>query len=121
MTDKDIIKALETIERDCVAFDIDGNSLVYIRSENAKAILDLIKRQQAEIESLKKAYEIYEESSGLKWAKAEAIKEFADRLKHGQYYDLNYCEWVVEVGVSEIDDLVKEMTEVKDDVNEHMG
>ena len=73
--------------------------------------LDLINRQQTEIENLKKAYEIYEESSGLKWAKAEAIKEFAERLKHGKYYDLNYCEWVVEVGVSEIDNLVKEMTE----------
>ena len=73
---------------------------------------DLIKRQQMEIENLKKSYEIYEETSGLKWAKAEAIKEFAERLKKKRWLT-NYAAWVV--SVDDIHKLVKEMTEVSNE------
>jgi hypothetical protein len=53
LTDEQIIKALETIEYEYSTFDTDQTPLVYMRVENAKAILDLIKRQQAEIYNLK--------------------------------------------------------------------
>lgn len=72
----------------------------------------IINRQKAEIESLKEAYAIYEETTGLKWARAEAVKEFAERLK--QYCALggdfgDPCG-VLTVTDRWIDHLVKEMT-----------
>ena len=79
--------------------------------------LDLIIRQQTEIESLKKAYEIYEESSGLKWAKTEAYKEFAERLKEKTKYakQIPAGEYFVAVDVEDINNLVKELTEVSNE------
>ena len=68
-------------------------------------------RLKAEIEDLKKSYEIYEESSGLKWAKAEAIKEFTERLKENfeTYTDAEESNALYVRSL--IDNLVKEMTE----------
>ena len=133
MTDNEIIKALEEIEEKYGCFDVDQTPLVYMRTENAKAILDLINRQKteidilirkkdrledeiaeqkAEIEKLKKSYEIYEESSGLKWAKAEAIKEFAERLREKSIFledEERYFGYAVKV--EDIDDTLKELTE----------
>ena len=75
-----------------------------------------IKRQQAEIERLREAYSIYEETTGLKQAKADAIREFAEKLKESAFvcdvtfgYGREHCEEAV--SVIEIDNLVKEMTE----------
>lgn len=48
-------------------------------------ILELANRYemaQVEIKRLKEAYLAYEETTGIKKAKVEAIKEFADRLKN---------------------------------------
>lgn len=76
--------------------------------EEAKTLLDLINRQKAELESLKEAYAIYEETTGLKWARAEAIKEFAERLKsRASGVRVGWHEFVTVEG---IDNLVKEMT-----------
>lgn len=100
MTDNEIIKALEYSPLD----DIGGCRKI--------DVLDLINRQKAEIERLKEAYAVYEETTGLKWARAEAIKEFAKRLKKkasgGFWYEHTY------VDVEDIDNLVKEMTEEGD-------
>lgn len=118
MTDNEIIKALERMS----AEDADGFS---------SDILDLIKRQQAEIERLKsnngatqhllsEAWESIEEKD--KWAekreriaKSEAITEFAERLK------AEILEWQYEFeyyderkkAAKQVDNLVKEMTEDK--------
>ena len=74
--------------------------------------IDLINRQKAEIESLKEAYTIYEETTGLKWVRAEAIKEFAERLE--QYCapggDFGDPCGVLTVTDRWIDHLVQEMT-----------
>lgn len=80
-------------------------------------------RLKAEIEDIKKSYEIYEESSGLKWAKSEAINKFAERLTdriadamdrshdnpNGSNYDLTDV-------FDTIHNLVKEMTEGSNEV-----
>lgn len=136
MTDRDVLKALEccTKKYGCGDCPLGNDNLCMITIH--KELLDLINRHQAqlrkeenknsklrnernrlkaEIENLKKSYEIYEESSGLKWAKAEAIKEFTERLKKRKQYNLNYREDVVEIRVIDIDNIVKELTEVKDD------
>ena len=78
-----------------------------------KHIFDLINRKEAEIESLKRAYLDYEETSGLKWARAEAIKEFAERLKDLIYPQLGISTYekgeAFHFCLGEIDNLVKEM------------
>ena len=74
-------------------------------------MLDLIKRKDAEIARLKKAYSVYEETTGLKQAKFEAYKEFAERLKEQAYIN-NYCDLVV--NEESIDNLLKELTEGTD-------
>lgn len=81
-------------------------------------LLDLIKRQQAEIASLKTdlediatEYDAYKEAVevALVETRAEAIKEFAERLKEKAastfYEERKY------VDTEDIDELVKEMTE----------
>ena len=48
-----------------------------------------------------------------KKAKAEAIKEFAERLiTESTWFDSNYAEWLV--SKDDIDNLVKEMTDIKE-------
>ena len=102
MTDKEIIKTLEEHIENTKNIKYGARKVDVVDAELLKDALDLINRQhsrlrkeenknkklrnernrlKAEIENLKKSYEIYEETSGLKWAKAEAIKEFAEEFE----------------------------------------
>lgn len=115
-TDDEIVKALECCIRGIMCrggcpYDDKWDTWEECTSKLANDALDLINRQKAEIESLKEAYAIYEETTGLKWARAEAVKEFAKRLKAKLHLDgvvmgCN-CAFVEDV---QIDNLVKEMT-----------
>lgn len=119
MPDNEIIKALECcISPDCENCPYDGDDL--LRSCNHNLMIDslaLINQQKAEIERLKEAYAVYEETTGLKWARAEAIKEFAKKHKEMMWlfrddddgFILKVCEYEVNT-----DTLVKEMTEEGD-------
>ena len=122
MTDKEIIKALN------MATNIDGLHICCIDYENnpekptflsiKSDIVDLINRQQAEIERLKgynkdlqdeieELKEVYHATKvGWATAKAEAIKEFEERLK--EIYRNIPTLWGT-VAVKHIDNLVKEM------------
>ncbi|MBE7039113.1 MAG: hypothetical protein E7398_00110 [Ruminococcaceae bacterium] len=99
MKDNEIIKALKCCrdckckECPCYNKEIDG-----CKEIDEQDILDLINRKQAEIERLKDFCDIYSTEG------ERAIKEFAERLKPilFGYYD------------SDIDNLVKEMTEQKE-------
>ena len=125
MTDNEIIKALEhcasgTGSDACngCPFDISNEC-----TNNGNAIyehsLDLINRQKAEIERQKeycskcaerttKAMIGLQETLGT--ARAEAIKEFAERLKERAYLDgaVSITQEMV-VDVRDVDDLVEEM------------
>lgn len=140
MTDNEIIKALEC----CVTDDGDDcfqcpyGDIVYKPGNGGcvnrchKDALDLINRQQAEIESLKQIID-EEDKKILKlqkriifWRedlnyqpekiKSEAIKEFAERLKRTsiglEIGDDKKFKMTV-VSTLAIDNLVKEMTEVQ--------
>ena len=50
-----------------------------LRNSNGEMFVT-ISKQDEEIERLKKAYLVYEETTGLKQAKSKAYKEFAERL-----------------------------------------
>jgi hypothetical protein len=115
-TDEQIIKGLTCYTKDelcvthCELFEMTTEPCYKALAE---AAIDLINRQRAEIDDLKKAYLKYEETSGLKQAKAEAIKEFAERLldKYDVWTESDATEYqyVAEL----VGDLVKEMTEGK--------
>lgn len=111
--DNDIVKALELCitpkgtDHTCAICPLHkiGASCKTVLNRHA---IELINRQKAEIEKLKEAYAVYEETTGLKQARAEAIKEFVERLEAdlGDLFMVNHpCVSAT------IDNLVKEMTE----------
>ena len=107
--DEKVISILEF----CVALQVNTN----LTPENAKTLLDLINRQKAEIERLHKEVgyweaETKEARADIDQAVAEAIKEFAERLKvkAGSIPQYHFNLLQVE---DNIDTLVKEMTGVK--------
>ena len=84
MTDNEIVKALEGMIQ--FADTVGGSVLNMVDVKTLKNILDLINRQKAEIERLNKQNlsvieHLKKARKQLKTAKAEAIKEFAERLK----------------------------------------
>lgn len=79
-TDDEVIRALEccanTLEcRNCPLFDEDNCTY-----RNINYVLDLINRQRAEIEILNEIV-FMDRTEAIKALKAEAIKEFAERLE----------------------------------------
>ena len=111
MTDKEIIKAFEYCVKNeecslCPLFRKCPTSF-----ELQKQALDLINRQQAEIERLQTENNQFADIGKLySEIKTEAIKEFAERLKENlieeSYDDVQFFKVV---GESDIDNLVKEM------------
>ena len=99
-TDNEIVKALEMCNYNA---DCDNCPCVGECWNVNKYAIDLINRQKAEIESLKEAYAIYEETTGLKWVRTEAIKEFAERLNGHRNGDFIF------IPTKLLDNLVKEM------------
>ena len=128
-TDDEIIKALECcaqpdpICKECPYYD---PYLKYPCANQLKwAALNLIDRQKAEIERLKKIGDdktsevmrhdasIRELHKQLETAKPEAIKDFAEKLKF-EFDDFYYSNEDALLETADlIDDLVKEMTEGK--------
>lgn len=110
MTDNEIIKALEWNiskfgEEVCFGYmDKDGCKKV-----NAKDILDLIKRQQAEIERFTK--ETMNMAITIETCQTEAITEFAERLKEGAQIADCFDSYNMVVGTNFINDLLKEMVD----------
>jgi hypothetical protein len=85
-TDDEIILGLKCLAgedeifcKDCAFRDMDRRFAC--KKNVSKASLDLINRQKAEIEKLKEAYAVYEETTGLKQVRNDSIKKFADLLK----------------------------------------
>ena len=136
MTDEQIIKALECCATDdgddC--FQCPYGNIVYKPGNGGcvnrcrKDALDLINRQKEEIERLKKKNKILIKNADTAFQdgldenrdlfkkevepeiRAEAIKEFAEKLKKRFYLSAGRCV----VDVYHINNLVKEMTEVQE-------
>ena len=137
MTDNEIIKAWECCENWESTKDCDDCPVkVGCSQKLAKHSLDLINRQNAEIDRLKdlityqkqeikrkeqKYNQAVDDMFGLiettrneiAEVKTEAIKEFAEGLKEKLQWDVEFDNKLV--FESDIDNLVKEMTEVNED------
>ena len=133
MTDEEIKKAFECCIVESAACDDCPNKNTCDEIDVAEKVLDLINRQQAEIERLEAKFNEYPVKTLLdennmmlskssedydKWfwdiqkdISYHAIKEFAERLKEKSW--IGMWETVAHVDVDEIDNLVKEMTEVE--------
>lgn len=121
MTDKDVIKALGCCSRSkwgdkCAeCFYLECDSEKGCRQELCEDAFDLINRQQAEIGGLRKAIDVLDVMISqykyeLKKAKAEAIKEFAERLKaNSSSFQVRGEPAHHIVTINGIDYLVKEM------------
>lgn len=126
MTDSEIIKALECCQGrngwgdpKCYECPFDGsNPNIGCRKHLLNKTVDLINRQKAWIEKLDKENE--EQHQAILIAlrrmgeiRAEAIKEFAERLKESKYLssEWSHGEHPYVVEEDNIDDLVEEMTE----------
>lgn len=129
MTDNEIIKAMQCV----IGNDVSCSECEYqkalpfpsCRRMCAKDALDLINRQKAENERLKCemgkllpkdcSYAMQMEVSNKleSQIKSEAIKEFAERLKRYSFVDNLSLDGKETVYVDDIDNLVKEMTEVE--------
>jgi len=109
LTDSEIKKALEcAIRNDC-----DCNC-VFLLPNKVQDVLDLINRLQAENERLsqfggillRNGSELFKE---IQTAKAEARKEFTERLKK-EAFKINYCGSSYNVvDTDDIDNLLKEL------------
>ena len=109
MTDEQIIKALKCcVEDDSLCADSMAcricpmNNNYNCTFELRIHTLDLINRQEANAEGLTNAVKYLNEQ--VSSAKAEAIKEFAERLKSGEYKE-EYADHLCYM----VDNLVKEM------------
>ena len=125
MTDNEIIKALECCimdnvkDCDCCPYN-EIQTKTYCANRLIKDALDIINRQKAEIERLRSNIktDFFTVTEKLKLSqseigdiRAEAIKEFAEKLKEKAYLDgsVSIAQELV-VDVRDIDDLVEEMT-----------
>lgn len=111
MTDNEIIRCLRFCRagdcENCKALDVCDATFSF-----HKETLDLINRQKAEIERLKKNIDglnIFT-TNHIKVIRLQAMKEFAERLKEHRYGELNNC---ISFSVGYLDSLVKEMTEIE--------
>ena len=126
MTDNEIIKAMQCV----IGKDVNCSECTYqkalpfpsCRMMCAKNALALINRQKAENERLKKNIDglnIFTKNH-ITVIRLQAIKEFAERLKEtitnaiNTYYNSNGGGYyLAEDVIEDIDDLVKEMTNVE--------
>lgn len=120
LTDGEIVKALEccldispSTCKNCSLFNVTNSTMVCSKIAT-KFALDLIIRQQTEIERLNalvktknKLIEGLDQS--ISYTYDRAIKEFAERLKEKSDSRFDYSELVFEISEEDIDNLVKEM------------
>ena len=124
MTENEIMEMLEICsseKRGCKECPVDHLGYCECMTPMSINCLDLINRQKAEIERLTLEYAGFK--AGVKHfadigkmyseVRAEAIKEFAERLKERKYQssDWSHGEHPYVVEESDIDEILEEMTE----------
>ena len=124
MTDNEIIKALECCTdesyENCNECPYSTDTLSCERLKLLEDSLDLINRQKAEIERLKKEVSVARDAyisiqDRYEHTKTEAYKEFAERLNEGAQIADCFDSYNMVVGTHFIDNLLKEMVGEEND------
>lgn len=127
MTDNEFIRALRTVAKKyegkpVATCETNISNMATDAADRIERLCDEIKRQKAEIERLiDLVYDLGDDNEAwvkdnhdlqveLNTAKAEAIREFADRLKLYLFIERG---GISTVSGKDIDNLIKEMTEEK--------
>ena len=109
MTDNKTIKGLECcFSNDCEHCDYEireDTKTLQCNDNLMKDALDLINRQRAEIDRLNDDYLLLD--VGVEAVRAEAVKEFAERVKLEFYYEFE--ELIPSIMADKIDNILKEM------------
>lgn len=124
MTDEQVIEALVLCAntgscRECPLYSMHSANCIIKLMNNT---LDLIKRQQAEIEQWKEEANRYQNlwcdaEKDISNARIEAQKDFAERLKeHMCSYDFSNYHYFKAVDEDTLDEVLKEMTEEQNNV-----
>ena len=123
MTDNDVIKALECISgKEVFCHDCKYSAHSFYpkcKQEAGKDALDLINRQQAEIERLQEKQDLFADIGKMySEIKADAVKEFADMVKENASKNDFICmdaviatEYII--SKHKLDDLLKEVGDKK--------
>ena len=123
MTDNEIIKALECCTdesyENCNECPYSTDTLSCERLKLLEDSLDLINRQKAEIERLKKEVSVARDAyisiqDRYEHTKAEVYKEFAERLNEEAQIADCFDSYNMVVGTHSIDNLLKEMVGEKE-------
>lgn len=127
MTDNEIIKALPKIlygGHGCIKCEYavkKGDDRCGLKGcRIARDALDLINRQQVEIETWKEAFNNLDKIARpsieyVENVKAEAIREFAERLKLCAESTREYSQWLFTISEDQIDNLIAEISRKEND------
>ena len=114
-TDEEVIKALELCSKS-LSIKTCQKCPFYLQTNCVSALklnaIDLINRQKAEIEKLQEEFLLIFEKMESEYdakIKAEACKEFADKLKEKRWNAECRVGYVQVVDVGDIDEVLKEM------------
>ena len=114
LTDEEIIKGLECCKDCSINLNFEIVQKIEDKNKEILELIDIINRQNAEIERLKKDVSVARDAyisiqDRYEHTKAESYKEFAERLNEGAQIADCFDSYNMVVGTHFIDNLLKEM------------
>lgn len=114
LTDEEIIKGLECCKDCSINLNFEIVQKIEDKNKETLELIDIINRQNAEIERLKKDVSVARDAyisiqDRYEHTKAESYKEFAERLNEGAQIADCFDSYNMVVGTHFIDNLLKEM------------
>ena len=111
LTDEEVVKALECCKDCSINLNFEIVQKIEDKNKEILELIDIINRQKVEIERLKKEVSVPRDAyisiqDRYEHTKAEAYKEFAERLKENTITKFDWNEYVE---IEEVDNLLKEM------------
>ena len=114
LTDEEIIKGLECCKDCSINLNFEIVQKIEDKNKETLELIDIINRQNAEIERLKKDVSVARDAyisiqDRYEHTKAESYKEFAERLNEGAQIADCFDSYNMVVGTHFINNLLKEM------------
>ena len=119
LTDEEVVKALECCKDCSINLNFEIAQKIEDKNKEILELIDIINRQKAEIERLKKEVSVARDAyisiqDRYEHTKTEAYKEFAERLNEKAQIADCFDSYNMVVGTHFIDNLLKEMVGEKE-------